>query len=93
VTADQADRFARHYRGRHSPEDALWWLDHPDDPGPTSAPPPAVVLADTVLGLGAGSHTALAQALGDLVDLVLQSDRQLAALALGRALPPRVTPA
>jgi hypothetical protein len=93
VAAGQADQFARHYRGRHSPEDALWWLHHPDDPGPTSAPPPAVVMADTVEGLRAGDQTALAQALGDLVDVVLQSDRQLAALALGRATPPRVTPA
>jgi hypothetical protein len=35
------ERFARAYRGGADPLDALWWLDHPAEPGPSGAPPAA----------------------------------------------------
>lgn len=38
---DLLRRFAAAYRGPHRPEDALWWLRHPDEPGPSGAPPPS----------------------------------------------------
>ena len=33
-------RFALAYRGPHAPADALHWIEHPDDRGPTGAEPP-----------------------------------------------------
>lgn len=75
-------RFAQHYQGRHAPEDALWWLEHPDQPGPTGAPPPQQVFLDAAdelqdRGLHA-SATALLEVLADL----LQTDRSAALDAL-----------
>jgi hypothetical protein len=39
------DRFARAYRGRHEPLDALWWHDHPGEAAPTGTPAPEEALA------------------------------------------------
>lgn len=33
-------RFDAAYRGSADPSDALWWLAHPDEPGPSGAQPP-----------------------------------------------------
>jgi hypothetical protein len=79
------ERFAQHYRGRHAPEDALWWTHHPHRQGPSSAQPPRSVLAELVTALRASGLLALADELEALGDVLLEADAQHAAAALERS--------
>lgn len=83
---EYACAFAARYRGRHAPEDALFWLEHPDSPGPTGAPPVQWLFLAAADRLREAGHAAAADAmllaLADLLDV----DRRAAQDAL-RALP------
>lgn len=72
-TANLLARFRQAYRGRHDPEDALFWLEHPDQRGPSGASPPgvaALTLRRQVYGPGSTPVAA-----GRLRDLQAQQER------------------
>ena len=78
-------RFAEHYRGRHSPDDALWWLADPTTPGPSGAPPPNDLFFEAAEELRSrGLHDAASALLAALEDLLL-NDRRATVEALESA--------
>lgn len=81
---DDSCRFAHRYRGRHAPEDALWWLDHPESDGPTGAAPPQRMFLDAADELRSRGMDDAAEALLQVLADLLQSDRRatLDALAI-----------
>lgn len=72
-----AARVRERYRGRHDPADAVWWLTHPDQPGPSGARPPAEqrdALARRAYSREGAADPSLARALADL-DAAIAADR------------------
>lgn len=78
----QMCRFALHYRGRHDPEDALWWLDHPTTVGPSGAAPPQQVFLEAVDELQEQGLEAAANALLDVLADLMEVDRRASLDAL-----------
>jgi hypothetical protein len=90
------ERVARRYGGRHDLLDALWWLDHPGQPGPSGAAPPLAALAgarrtlyarDTSPGAVARYTAAAAVEAADrsaLLEAIAEAERSQAAAAAGQ---------